>query len=144
MKTVAKWDDLTKFGIEPLTGESCGLGYRILCDLTDQGRLILEKCLGAASLVPHLQWNSGTKEAPHTGSILLAPEMFPAITVFALLESGCKEVWRTKEGTHLGIEADDPPEQLGMVQKTHGPMRRFAYRGTVGDRNVHVISGRIE
>jgi hypothetical protein len=144
MKLVAKWDDLAKFGIEPLTGESCGLGYRILCDLTDQGRLILEKCLGAASLVPHLQWNPGTKDAPHTGSLLLAPEMLPAISVFALLESGCKEVWRTKEGICLGIEAKDSPDELEALKTCQGPMRRFAYRGTAGDRNVHVLSGRIE
>jgi hypothetical protein len=144
LKTIARWDDLIPYGIDPLTGEACGLGYRILCDLTDQGRVILEKCLGAATVVPHLQWNSGTKEHPHTGSIMLAPEMLPAVAVFALLESGCKEVWRTKEGTHLGIEATDPPEQIAMVQSAYGPMRRFAYKGTAGDRNVHVMSGRVE
>jgi hypothetical protein len=142
MKIVAKWDDLIPYGIDPLTGEACGLGYRILCDLTDQGRLILEKCLGAATVVPHLQWNPGTKEAPHTGSIMLAPEMFPAVAVFALLESGCKEVWRTKDGVHLGIEESDPAEELEAFKTLHGPMRRFAYRGTAGDRNVHVMSGR--
>ena len=33
MKTIARWDHLSEFGIIPLTGESCGLGYRTLCDV---------------------------------------------------------------------------------------------------------------
>lgn len=41
MKTVRRWDDLAEFGIVPLTGEACGLMYRILCDLTDRGKRIV-------------------------------------------------------------------------------------------------------
>jgi hypothetical protein len=145
MKTVAKWDDLTEFGIEPLTGEACGLGYRILCDVTEKGRLIVEKCLGAASLVTHLQWNSGTKEQPHIGSLMLAPEMLVPLAVFALLESGCKEVYAVKGGC-FGIEYRDPPDTVESLQRWHAgnEMRRLAYQGTARDRNVHVMSGRVE
>ena len=38
MKTITRWDHLSEFGIVPLTGESCGLGYRMLCDVTAKGK----------------------------------------------------------------------------------------------------------
>ena len=43
MKTIVRWDHLSEFGIIPLTGESCGLGYRMLCDVTVKGKIILKK-----------------------------------------------------------------------------------------------------
>ena len=42
MKTISSWDDLKAYGIDPLTAEACGLGYRLLCDLTAEGKKILE------------------------------------------------------------------------------------------------------
>ena len=38
MKSIRCWDDLSKHGIIPLTGEACGLSYRILCDVTATGQ----------------------------------------------------------------------------------------------------------
>ena len=35
MKTITCWNDLTAYGISPLTGEACGLMYRILFDVTE-------------------------------------------------------------------------------------------------------------
>src|SRR2546425_5225872 len=72
MKTIDKWDDLTKFGIEPLTGESCGLGYRLLCDVTARGKRVLEQCLGLRDLGAQPPWNRGSDADPHVGSVLLA------------------------------------------------------------------------
>ena len=46
MKTVTCFNDLAAYGIEPLTGEACGLGYRILCDVTERGRNVVGKALG--------------------------------------------------------------------------------------------------
>jgi hypothetical protein len=143
VKTISRWSDLTPFGIDALTGEACGLGYRLQCDLTEGGRKILEKCLGASALVPHYPWNSGTKDDPHTGSIMLVPELLRAVAAFALLESGCKEVYRTAEGTCVGIESTDSQDEKDALIQMNGPMRRFAYRGTAGDRNVHVMTGRV-
>ena len=37
MKTISQWRHLEEYGIVPLTGEACGLMYRILCDLTEHG-----------------------------------------------------------------------------------------------------------
>ena len=33
MQKITCWDDLRPYGIGALTGEACGLSYRILCDV---------------------------------------------------------------------------------------------------------------
>src|SRR4051794_13644487 len=114
MKTIDKWDDLTPFGIEPLTGEACGLGYRILCDVTAQGKKVLEKCLGVLDLRMPENWNRGTTEAPSIGSVMLVPQLLIPIGIFALLESGCTEVWLYRNGGMLGVEPGDPTERVEL------------------------------
>ena len=46
MKTVSCWDHLRPYGINALTGEACSLMYRLLCDITEEGKHVIEKCLG--------------------------------------------------------------------------------------------------
>ena len=75
MKTITRWDHLSEFGIVPLTGESCGLGYRMLCDVTAKGKTVLEKCFGIPDLRLPDNWNQGSEAEPHVGSIMLAPEL---------------------------------------------------------------------
>lgn len=145
MKTIARWDHLSDYGIVALTGESCGLGYRVLCDVTAKGKAILEKCLGIADLRLPENWNLGSEQEPHVGSIMLAPEMLAPVAVFAPLECGCKEVWKVDgQGAH-GIQAADPPDTVESLQKWLGRenLRRLAYHGTARDRNVHLMSGRV-
>lgn len=146
MKTIDKWDDLTPFGIDPLTAEACGLGYRILCDVTAAGKHIMEKCLGLRDLGAQPPWNRGPDDAPHVGSVMLAPQLLIPLGIFALLEAGCAEVWLYKNGSLLGLEPHDPAERREEWKRPeHCPIVRvFAYRGTAGDRNVHRITGRVE
>lgn len=143
MKTIRSWDDLRPYGVVLLTGESCGLSYRLLCDVTDRGRAIIEKCLGVRITFAE-SWNRGTDDEPHTGSILLAPEMLVPLGVFALLETGCTEVWLIERWL-LGIEYDDKADAIAAAHEMHGEklVRRFRYGGTAGDRNIHTMSGRI-
>jgi hypothetical protein len=145
VKTVACWDALREFGIDALTGEACGLGYRLLCDVTRKGKQVLEKCFGIPNLTLPSSWNPGTKEDPHVGSIMLAFRMLTPVAVFALLEGGCTEVFLSGDGTVYGMEPSDDRERcLKNLEVTHKEgLRRSAYRGTAGDRNVHVMSGRV-
>jgi hypothetical protein len=145
MKTINCWDDLTRYGIVPLTGEACGLMYRILCDVTASGKRVLEKALGIAELRLHESWNRGADDNPHTGSIMLARELLSFVGIFALLESGCPEVWLTKAGGLIGIEKGDQAEDVERFKRFHADdlARRFAYSGTAGDRNQHMMSGRV-
>lgn len=146
MKSITSVSDLEAYGIEPLTGEACGLSYRILCDVTERGRKVLAKALGIPNLTLPAAWNRGTAADPHVGSIMLAPELVTFIGVFALLESGCTQVWVVRDGGIIGIETGDSANLIDANRLLVGDRltRSLSYRGTAGDRNEHVMSGRIE
>ena len=146
MKSIHSWDDLSAHGIVPLTGEACGLMYRILCDVTARGKKTLEKALAVAELRLQDNWNCGTDADPHVGSVMLAREVLPFIGVFALLEDGCLEVWLTRGNGLIGIERTDEAEEVERFKRFHADdlVRRFAYAGTAGDRNQHMMSGRVD
>lgn len=112
MKTIDCWDDLRPCGIIALTGEACGLSYRLLCDVTAGGKALLEKVFSVPELRLAENWNRGDPDDPHIGSIMLTPEMRTPIGVFALLESGCTEVWLYQNGGLLGVEPHDPPDKI--------------------------------
>ena len=59
--------------------------------------------------------------------------------------NGCIEVWLTKGNGVIGIEPTDSPEQSESFRRYHAKdlVRRFAYAGTAGDRNRHVMTGRV-
>ena len=142
----ANRDRLSEFGIVPAHRRVArGLGYRMLCDVTAKGKVILEKCLGIPDLHLPANWNQGSEKEPHVGSILLAPELLVPIAVFALLENGCKEVWKVEnQGVH-GIQFSDPPDTAESLKKWLGVENlRQHYRGTAGDRNMHLMSGRVQ
>jgi hypothetical protein len=109
MKTVSCWNDLRPFGIEPLTGEACGLMWRILFDVTERGRKVVGKCFGVPNIALAEPWNRGTAEEPHVGSIMLTQEALVPLAVFALLENGCPEVYLMGQVV-VGIEPGDPPD----------------------------------
>lgn len=146
MKTISCLKDLEPFGVVPLTGEACGLMYRILCDVTERGRRVLARCLGVPNLTLADPWNRGSKDDPHVGSVMLAPQLLVPVGVFALLEHGCTEVWLYANGSLLGVEPSDTPERIELCRAMcpEALVRTFAPRGTAGDRNVHVMSGRVE
>ena len=145
MKRITCWNDLRPFGFDCLTGEACGLMYRILFDVTEAGRKILGKCFGISKITLGDAWNFGSKDDPHVESIMLSQEMLMPIGVFALLESGCKEVWILGDGL-VGIEAQDTEAEIQRAEHFYGEKlrRKFGYRGTAGDRNIHQMSGRVE
>lgn len=145
MKTIRCWDDLAEFGIVPLTGEACGLMYRILCDVTERGKWILEKAFSVAEVKLHDAWNLGEESDPHIGSIMVSPELLTLLSVFALLESGCTQVWVTRNHGVIGIEPSATPSDLETLRQVydHDLARCLQYAGTAGDRNQHVMSGRI-
>lgn len=145
MKRIQNWNDLRPYGLHLLSGESCGLTYRRLCDVTEQGKRVLEKCLSCELRLSE-RWDRGAPEEPHVGSIMLAPQMLAPLGVFALLEAGCTEVWLYTNGSLLGIESDDAPDLIERCRKLapEALARTFRYGGTASDHNVHVMSGRVQ
>jgi len=140
MKSVSSWDHLRPYGIVALTGEACSLMYRILCDLTQQGKCIVERCLSVQ--IHSESWNRGSEGDPHVASIMLSEEMIVPLAVFALLDAGCREVWVTDHAA-IGIEATDPDATVERMKELRRPRRRFAFHGPHQDRNLHQMSGRV-
>jgi len=140
MKIVSVLAQLEEFGIVVLTGEACSLMYRVLCDLTDQGKRVVEKCLSVE--IRSEPWNSGSNDHPHVASIMLTSDMVVPLAVFALLESGCREVWVTEHAA-IGIEPEDTQEDMEGMKRVYKPQRRIAYHGPHQDRNLHQMSGRV-
>lgn len=138
MKTLNGWNALREFGIEPLTLEACGLAYRVLCDLTPQGKQIVERCFDVK--IESEPWNSGTEEKPHVASIMLSPEMVQALSVFALLESGYRECFLIRGGSV--VARDDEDEERFKEWLNGKVLRKFSYGGTAGSRNTHLFTGR--
>jgi hypothetical protein len=138
MKTIASWESLRAYGINALTGEACSLMYRILCDITEDGKRVIEKSL-SCELKPPENWNAGA-----VGSIMLAPEMLVPISVFALLEAGCRECYVIGDAV-VGIEQSDSDADVERLLHVHqdAVRRHFAYHGPHGDRNLHQMSGRV-
>lgn len=145
MKSISCWNDLQPFGMIPLTGEACGLMYRILFDVTEKGRKAVAKCFGIPNINLPEPWNRGSAEDPHVGCIMLSQETMQPLAVFALLENGCKEVYLMGQ-VIVGIEPGDPEDAAETMRRVYKVdyARRFAYSGTAGDRNVHVMSGRVD
>jgi hypothetical protein len=114
--------------------------YRILCDLTQKGQGIVERCLSVQ--IQSENWNHGSESEPHVASIMVTPEMLAPLAVFALLDSGCREVWVTDRFA-VGIETDDSDEEVERMKLVYKPSRRFAYRGPCQDRNQHQMSRRV-
>ena len=143
MLRITCFNDLAPHGIVALTGESCGLMYRILFDVTERGRAIVGRWLGVPDLQLGEPWNRGSADDPHVGSLLLSHECLVPLGVFCLLHLGCPEVWLLEDAV-LGIEAADEPDAIARMREISQPRRVLRPAGTASDRNVHVMTGRIE
>lgn len=140
MKRIECWNDLHAYGIRCLTGEACGLGYRILCDVTGDGKKILERVMEVNDLVLRRPWNGGEGVV---GCIMLPYEMLTPIAVFALLGAGCTLVGLCDDGTR-GLEPGDCEREEKILRRV--AKRTLKPRGTApgGMRNTHEMSGRVE
>lgn len=156
METINTFRDLEKYGIVPLTGESCGIGRRILCDVTKRGRQLIIDTLGLPDDCQFREsWNRGDDACPHVGSIMLSHCMVREIAVFALIGKYDNVIVtdrsvfgtvrklqqiETADGWQWQIEYHnrwcDWPMSYGTIEAT--------YRGTSNLRNQHGMSGRVE
>jgi hypothetical protein len=141
MKRIESMRDLEAYGIDALTGESDAHMYRILCDVTETGKKVIERTL-AVELSLSENWNRGTKDDPHIGSLLLPTEFVPSIAVFCLLsDMGLTEVWLMKSGAVFGFGVEDVDLKEALRKQYEGNIRHVFYPRP-SDRNVHQMSGR--
>ena len=147
--------DLAKFGIQILTGESCGLGMRYLCDLNARGRAILEEFFGGSvNTVSGSNWNSEVNGEPAEASIMLSPNILPDLAAFCMLKSGfdvaAVHVTGADSYAAVGFRLRNAPEgtTVEAIMKAlgcnQGPgFRIYRNMGTAGTRNMHEMSGRV-
>lgn len=134
------WDDLRGFGIIALTGEACGCGLRLLCDVTSQGAILVERFLGGnVTIEPGSNWNGKSGEDKHVGSVMLPYSILPELAAFAFAFRGPHGVLITKNGEAV--------EYTGDWDQEFYPIRRIVRRPEPSpslndDRNTHAMSGR--
>ncbi len=141
MKTIDSWDEMPRYGVVPLTTEPGGLQYRIVCDVTARGKDLIEKTLGIAGLQLEMNWDYGTNDEPHIGSIMLGPEILSMIGVYALFDDGCHEVWMTKTYGLVGIQHGDSQEVINGLDLLYRADRVycFVYLDTAANLNPSIL-----
>lgn len=153
MRRVNSWEDLSQFGIIPLTGEACGFCMRLLCDVTPAGVKTIERFLGGTVDVrKDSNWNSRDGAV---GSVMLPRSIFGDLAAFCLLTTGTAGVVTMGDGTvreldqehyerYQKLDADRAAvEGSAFPQMLKRTWRRSTDPGT-GDRNTHAMSGRTE
>lgn len=161
MITISSWNGLERFGIGMLTGEACGYGYRVLCDLNRVGVNLIAECFGVDPVkfeqsLPN-SWNSKVNHSEAIRSIMIAPQMLVPLAVFACWSRNCSAAYIMYDNSVVGIESTDEPEAvkqwLGWNQgKFCEECRRYGKGGGVNyqyrnhgvKRQVHAMSGRTE
>lgn len=161
MRTINCWDDMEQFGIRLLTGEACGYAMRLLCDVTEDGKRLIQAFLGGnIEIKPGSNWNGGNVSDPHVGSILLPRGILMELGAFALLKTGTEivvtmgddrvcEMDRERFDRYAKMDSDafaaGSAFALGSGDKPwlKRVWRRSSDPGT-GDRNTHAFSGRTE
>lgn len=138
------WQDLRQFGIVPLTGEACNMGKRLLCDVTEQGRLALCEIFGLPRNTRFQEsWNSGDAADPHVGSIFLAYGMLEPIAAICLLRAGYRFAVCTDRDGVYGVSSHEEVEGLrrGGFHDTYCRVDGQPHEGL---SNTHAFSGRAQ
>jgi hypothetical protein len=139
------FEGLRRYGINPLTGEACAYGQRVLCDLTDYGKEIVFDLLGIPrdSRLPE-NWNSGAHHSMMIPRSLLEHDL----PIWCLFEAHrCSEVIVSHDGI-CGRDPDDTDEEWEryydtLVRFDKNPRRIRSKAGPrQGSRMVHALTGR--
>jgi hypothetical protein len=153
MKTLHNPDDLTAFGVHPLTGEADAYGRRVLCDLSQEGVILLTAYFGLSHTIEAgrafpANWNSWVGEQPAVACVMLARGVMQDLMVFALLHVGRFDYVYEEVGLVVGFnEADEPALAYYRERETGGHLHQNAAKRCrnvqIDGRNVHAMSGRV-
>ena len=162
--------DLEQYGIYRLTGEACGIGLRMLCDLSPKGVALMEEMLSIKFTDENNSWNHQGKDG--WKSIMIPWSLMTDIMVYALSKEYqyvARVEWRVpwanayyvegfqdkesylqfKESANKVYVTDDrtAKEVLDDVEprtKTHWKVYITSGTASGGTRNQHYFSGRTE
>jgi len=144
LNTIQNWRDLEPYGLIYLTGESCGLGMRILFDLTPAGVNLLQEFWGSnVTIQTGSNWNHSDGQV---ASIMLSPAIFDDLAAFTLAheypivvvvnhrEEGWSSHWIA------GYSQEDWAEYKDRCFALYKTVRVYTNAGKM--RNQHQFSGR--
>ena len=144
------WSDFKQYGINCLTGESCALGMRLLCDLSEEGRTLMAQFFGLSGVAAFSEnWNSKVGEAPAVASIMLPRGLFNELARYiAFRVLGHAHVVVMADGTVHSYAAgymEDNHLTLDEAKKLVGGnwFHNHASAASIDGRNVHAASGRV-
>ncbi len=146
MDEIRDWNDIAKYGIQMLTGESCAYGLRLLCDINEDGQQLLENYF-SVSITLARAWNPTVNGNRAVGSIMIPSGILKQLAKFLLFHvDGCYGCW-VGDDRVIGLSEEEYKEYLKEDFTRSGLYLNFAYRQTdnrisVDGRNVHQISGR--
>lgn len=152
MKSIQSWDDLRSYGIDLLTGEACGYAMRYLCDVTAAGAALLGRFFGGhVAIKEGSNWNRGSVEDPHVGSIMLTQGVFSDLAAFVLLETTRDTAIVSRDGGAVELSAEyfERYRKLDAERpegSTFEPLIRRVWRRPTErtvERNEHAMSGRV-
>lgn len=135
--------NIIEFGINPLTGEACSFGKRILCDLNEDGVTLLSEYFGIMKNSFPESWNIrvGRKEA--IASVMIDRNAFTDIIIFALMLQGWRylivrdcDIIATNEDREMEAWRDSTIESISII------INHLSEAPRVASRNVHQMSAR--
>lgn len=91
---IMNWSDLEspECGIDPLTGEACALGRRILCDLNEKGVEHVRTFLGLPENTRfESPWNGTSGIGRHVASVMLPKSCFMDLAIHIAQRRGFEE-----------------------------------------------------
>jgi hypothetical protein len=152
------FDDLSQYGLKPLTGEADAYSRRLLCDLNQQGVILLTAYFGLSHTLEARHafprnWNSMVGEWPAVASVLLSRDTLRDLMVFSLLHVGQFDYVLDSPNGFTGFNEGDSYSEAYLRGDANGTMptgyslhRNFC-KGSqapqVDGRNVHAMSGRV-
>ncbi len=154
MKYLSNHSDLVQFGINPLTGEACGYGMRVLCDLSAAGCALVADFMGLrfnpddpTACFPR-NWNSKVGDRPAIASFMLTRSTVSDLMRFALFSvDNCDYVLENPDGSLYGLHEGDEYctkyLEMARTEEYHAKgYRIWTNFSKTGSRNQHAFSGR--
>ena len=143
MKTYS-YRNMTEFGINPLTGEACVFGKRVLCDLDEDGVSLLSEYLGILPNAFPENWNTRVGRKDAVASIMLDRHAFHDIIIFALMLRGWHYII-VRDYCYITVTNEDREMEAWQDLKMEGVKIIINQRPSapcVGSRNIHQMSAR--
>jgi len=143
---------LEEIGINPLTGEADAYYMgRILCDLNEQGKETVREYFGLSHEAFLPNWNSMVGGQPAVASIMLQRDTWSSLILFSLLRQGYDYV-AVGGDAWIAMSNDDPAtagllervQKLEELYRLYSNVAKRSSQPSVGGRNVHQFTGRVE